>query len=126
MRGSCDHAQQQIDALRRSQVRHVDDEKITIADSEFAPDFVAVAVWRIRREEIRDDLDLVTKLKQLRRLLAQTFRNGRYGIGVDEGVFDGGPVLRIRAEQGGIGSMQRRDYFRRAATDHLGREKCGG
>src|SRR5437763_55008 len=122
----CDHAQQQIDAFRRPEVRHVDDEKLTIGDSKIAPGVLPAAAWRICREEVRDDLDLVAKLEKLGGLLAQTFRYGRHRIGVDEGVFDGGAILRIRTQQSGICPMQGGDYFRRAFADHLGREKCGG
>ena len=104
----------------------MDDEKFTIGDSEFASDVLAAAAWRIRREKIRDDLDLVAKPKDFFRLTPQTFGDRRNGIRMNEGMFDGSAILRIRTEQSGICSVQSGNHFRRAGADHLGCQKCGG
>ena len=57
---------------------------------------------------------------------SQTVRNRRDRIGVNERVFNRRAIIAVRTEQSRVGSMQRRDNFRRAVADHLPGEKGGG
>ena len=59
MRGGGDHAEKKIDSLRRSQVRHVDDQKFIVADPKLSAHFVAAFRWPVWREEIWDNVDRI-------------------------------------------------------------------
>jgi hypothetical protein len=123
MRGCGYHAQQQIDAFRRTEIRHMRDQKFAIANPKFAPHFFPALRGGIRREEIRDHPDLIAEAERFLGLAAQTFGNGGDGIGMNERMLDRGAVLRVRTEQGGIGPVQGGHDFRRAGAYHFRGEK---
>ena len=102
------------------------DQELVIAESELAPNFCAKPVRRIRRKEIGDHYYLIAEPKGLFGLAPQTLGHGGDGIGMNEGVLDRGAVLRVWAQQSGVGPVQGRHDFRRRGPDHFRGEKRRG
>ena len=76
---------------------------------EVIPNFFTPNKPKRSREEVRNDFNRSFETEDLLRLIAKTFRNCRHRIRVHERVLDGGTVIGILPQQGGVGSMQRRD-----------------